>query len=166
MKIFSLNQNERVKKKNDFEKVYSSGKVLYSSELLIKSIYTINLNENFLGVKIGVAVSKKAGNAVWRNRIKRLIKESYRLNKVSIVEKASKNNVGVMIIFSPNRLSELRNKKIFLKDIKEKVVELINKIEQQIWQVNLYNRTSRNKASLIFSAQIKFNLNTQNIRVL
>lgn len=166
MENFSLNRSERVKKKNDFEKVYSSGKVLYSSELLIKSIYTINLNENFLGVKIGVAVSKKAGNAVWRNRIKRLIKESYRLNKVSIVEKASKNNVGVMIIFSPNRLSELRNKKIFLKDIKEKVVELINKIEQQIWQVNLYNRTSRNKASLIFSAQIKFNLNTQNIRVL
>lgn len=166
MENFSLNRSERVKKKNDFEKVYSSGKVLYSSELLIKSIYTINLNENFLGVKIGVAVSKKAGKAVWRNRIKRLIKESYRLNKVSIVEKASKNNVGVMIIFSPNRLSELRNKKIFLKDIKEKVVELINKIEQQIWQVNLYNRTSRNKASLIFSAQIKFNLNTQNIRVL
>lgn len=166
MENFSLNRSERVKKKNDFEKVYSSGKVLYSSELLIKSIYTINLNENFLGVKIGVAVSKKAGNAVWRNRIKRLIKESYRLNKVSIVEKASKNNVGVMIIFSPNRLSELRNKTIFLKDIKEKVVELINKIEQQIWQVNLYNRTSRNKASLIFSAQIKFNLNTQNIRVL
>lgn len=166
MENFSLNRSERVKKKNDFEKVYSSGKVLYSSELLIKSIYTINLNENFLGVKIGVAVSKKAGNAVWRNRIKRLIKESYRLDKGSIVEKASKNNVGVMIIFSPNRLSELRNKKIFLKDIKEKVVELINKIEQQIWQVNLYNRTSRNKASLIFSAQIKFNLNTQNIRVL
>lgn len=166
MENFSLNRSERVKKKNDFEKVYSSGKVLYSSELLIKSIYTINLNENFLGVKIGVAVSKKAGKAVWRNRIKRLIKESYRLNKVSIVEKASKNNVGVMIIFSPNRLSELRNKKIFLKDIKEKVVELINKIEQQIWQVILYNRTSRNKASLIFSAQIKFNLNTQNIRVL
>lgn len=132
MENFSLNRSERVKKKNDFEKVYSSGKVLYSSELLIKSIYTINLNENFLGVKIGVAVSKKAGKAVWRNRIKRLIKESYRLNKVSIVEKASKNNVGVMIIFSPNRLSELRNKKIFLKDIKEKVVELINKIEQQI----------------------------------
>lgn len=166
MENFSLNRSERVKKKNDFEKVYSSGKVLYSSELLIKSIYTINLNENFLGVKIGVAVSKKAGKAVWRNRIKRLIKESYRLNKVSIVEKASKNNVGVMIIFSPNRLSELRNKTIFLKDIKEKVVELINKIEQQIWQVILYNRTSRNKASLIFSAQIKFNLNTQNIRVL
>lgn len=132
MEDFSLNRNERVKKKNDFEKVYSSGKVLYSSELLIKSIYTINPNENFVGVKIGVAVSKKAGKAVWRNRVKRLIKESYRLNKGSIIDKANKSKVGIIIIFSPNRLSESRNKKVFLKDIKEKVVELIFKIEQQI----------------------------------
>lgn len=132
MKIFSLNQNERVKKKNDFEKVYSSGKTFYSSELLIKSLYTIDPDKQFVGVKIAVAVSKKAGSAVWRNRIKRIIKEAYRLNKISIVEKANKNNVGVLIIFSPNRLSELRNKKIFLDDVKEKIVELIFKIEQQI----------------------------------
>ena len=132
MKIFSLNQNERVKKKNDFEKVYSSGKTFYSSELLIKSIYTIYPAEQFVGVKIAVAVSKKAGSAVWRNRIKRLIKEAYRLNKISIIEKTNQKKVGVMIIFSPNRLSETKNKKIFLKDIKEKVVELINKIEQLI----------------------------------
>lgn len=132
MKNFSLNRNERVKKKNDFEKVYSSGKIFYSSELLIKSLYIINPNENFVGVKIAVAVSKKAGNAVWRNRIKRLIKESYRLNKQSIVKKVLKKRTGLMIIFSPNRLSEARNKKIFLKDIIEKVIELITKIEQQI----------------------------------
>jgi ribonuclease P protein component len=132
LKIFSLNQYERVKKKNDFEKVYSSGKIFYSSELLIKSLYTIDPKEQFVGVKIAVAVSKKAGNAVWRNRIKRLIKESYRLNKTSIINKASQAKVGVMIIFSPNRLSESKNKNIFLKDVKEKVVELINKIEQQI----------------------------------
>lgn len=132
MKNFSLNRNERVKKKNDFEKVYSSGKIFYSSELLIKSLYIINPNENFVGVKIAVAVSKKAGNAVWRNRIKRLIKESYRLNKQSIVKKVLEKRTGLMIIFSPNRLSEARNKKIFLKDIIEKVIELITKIEQQI----------------------------------
>jgi len=132
LKNFSLNRNERVKKKNDFEKVYSSGKIFYSSELLIKSLYIINPNENFVGVKIAVAVSKKAGNAVWRNRIKRLIKESYRLNKQSIVKKVLEKRTGLMIIFSPNRLSEARNKKIFLKDIIEKVIELITKIEQQI----------------------------------
>ena len=132
MENFSLNRSERVKKKNDFEKVYSSGKVLYSSELLIKSIYTINLNENFLGVKIGVAVSKKAGKAVWRNRIKRLIKESYRLNKKALLEKVLLKKIQLLLIFSPSRLSEASNKKIYLHDVSPGVVELMNKIIQQI----------------------------------
>jgi len=132
LKNFSLGRNERVKKKNDFEKVYSAGKVFYSSELLIKSIYTIDPDANLFGVKIAVAVSKKAGNAVWRNRIKRLIKESYRKNKISINKRADQKAVSVMIIFSPNRLSEARNKKIIYKEVEDKVVELINRIEQQI----------------------------------
>ena len=132
MKSFSLNRNERVKKKNDFEKVYTSAKVLFSSKFLIKSLHTIDPEKKFVGVKIVAAVSKKAGKAVWRNRVKRLIKESYRLNKQSLLKKATEKKIGLLIIFSPNRLSESKNKKVFFKDISDNVIELINKIEQQI----------------------------------
>jgi ribonuclease P protein component len=132
LKLFSLNRNERVKKKNDFKKVYNSAKVLFSSDFLVKSIYTIDFNEQFLGVKIAVAVSTKAGQAVWRNRIKRLIKESYRLNKQALLKKAIEKKICLLIIFSPNRLSETKNKKVYYNDICSSVIELINKIEQQI----------------------------------
>lgn len=132
MKYFSLNRNERVKKKNDFKKVYSSTKILFSSDLLIKSIYTIDPENQFLGVKIAVAVSKKAGKAVWRNRIKRLIKESYRLNKHALLKKVIEKKRCLLIVFSPNKLSESKNNKIYYKDIYSSVIELINKIEQQI----------------------------------
>ena len=132
MKLFSLNRNERVKKKNDFKKVYNSAKVLFSSDFLVKSIYTIDFNEQFLGVKIAVAVSTKAGQAVWRNRIKRLIKESYRLNKQALLKKAIEKKICLLIIFSPNRLSETKNKKVYYNDICSSVIELINKIEQKI----------------------------------
>jgi ribonuclease P protein component len=132
LKDFSLSRNERVKKKNDFEKVYSSAKILFSSDLLIKSLYIIDPDKQFIGVKIVPAVSKKAGKAVWRNRVKRLIKESYRLNKSTLLRKTLEKKVGILIIFSPNKLSESKNKKLYLKDIYKSVVELINKIEQQI----------------------------------
>ena len=132
MKYFSLNRNERVKKKNDFKKVYNSTKILFSSDLLIKSIYTIDPENQFLGVKIAVAVSKKAGKAVWRNRIKRLIKESYRLNKHTLLKKVIEKKRCLLIVFSPNKLSESKNNKIYYKDIYSSVIELINKIEQQI----------------------------------
>jgi ribonuclease P protein component len=132
LKDFSLSRNERVKKKNDFEKVYSSAKILFSSDLLIKSLYIIDPDKQFIGVKIVPAVSKKAGKAVWRNRVKRLIKESYRLNKSTLLRKTLEKKVGILIIFSPNKLSESKNKKLYLKDIYKSVVELIDKIEQQI----------------------------------
>jgi ribonuclease P protein component len=132
LKSFSLNRNERVKKKKDFNKVYNSGKIIFSSDLLLKLHYYVNKNEEYNGVKIAASLSKKTGKAVWRNRVKRLIKESYRLNKKRLVEKASENNVELLLIFSPNRLSEKKNKKLYLKDIMNGVVDLINKVADNI----------------------------------
>jgi len=61
---------------------------LFSSDQLIKCLYLFEQNSKDIGVKIAAAVSSKAGKAVWRNRVKRLIKESYRLNKKLILPKA------------------------------------------------------------------------------
>lgn len=132
MENFSLNRNERVKKKNDFDKVYNSGKIFFSSDLIIKLHYFSQEKTNYTGVKIATAVSKKSGKAVWRNRVKRLIREAYRLNKRQIVEKAREKEIEVLLVFSANKLSEKKNKKVFLKDITPGVVELINKVADNI----------------------------------
>ena len=131
MKNFSLTRNERVKKKRDFEKVYNAANVLFSSDRLIK-VHFICSENNEAVIKIAAAVSKKAGKAVWRNRVKRLIKESYRLNKKSLLEKVLLKKIQLLLVFSPSRLSEARNKKIYLHDVSPGVVELMNKIIQQI----------------------------------
>lgn len=132
MKSFSLNHRERVKRKKEFEKVYSSANIFFSSDHLIKSLYIIDTETKLFGVKIAAAVSKKSGKAVWRNRIKRLLKESYRLNKSDLLNKCIEKKTSLLIVFSPNKLSEFKNKKVFLKDIAPGVIELINKIKQQI----------------------------------
>jgi len=63
-----------LKKKQDFKKVYGQGK--YAADTLFVAYALANgLSHN----RIGITVSKKVGCAVVRNRVKRWVKESYRL---------------------------------------------------------------------------------------
>ena len=61
----------RLKKEKDFNLVFNKGKRLYSSALTL--IYYPSSE-----LKVGYAVSKKHGGSVVRNRIKRLLRESFR----------------------------------------------------------------------------------------
>lgn len=131
MKNFSLAKKERVKKKSDFEIIYSASNVIFSSDRLLK-VHFLYIDGGQSEIKVAAAVSKKSGKAVWRNRVKRLIKESYRINKNLLLEKVLNKSIHLFLVFSPNRLSEASNKKIYLRDISPGVVELMNKIIQQI----------------------------------
>lgn len=66
---------ESLKKNYDFQKVYTKGKS-YANRYLVMYLLKNKLEKN----RIGISVSKKVGNSVVRHRMKRLIKESYRLN--------------------------------------------------------------------------------------
>ncbi|MBE7083517.1 MAG: ribonuclease P protein component [Clostridiales bacterium] len=61
----------RLKKEKDFNLVFNKGKRLYSKNLTV-IYYTAK------EIKAGFAVSKKHGTSVKRNRIKRLLRESFR----------------------------------------------------------------------------------------
>ena len=65
-----------IKKNEDFQKVYQSGKS-YANKYLVMYV---KKNELETG-RLGISVSKKVGNSVVRHRIARLIRESYRLNE-------------------------------------------------------------------------------------
>ena len=69
-------KKERVRKRKNYLDIYRRGRRVHSNNFIVI------LSPNPLGEKrLGVAVSKKVGNAVKRNRIKRLLREFFRLNK-------------------------------------------------------------------------------------
>ena len=80
-------------------------------------------------VKVATAVSKKAGKAVWRNRIKRLVKESYRLNKKELVETCSEKRITLNLVFSPIGFNRLKNKNVSLSAILTETLDLLGKIK-------------------------------------
>ena len=132
MKNFSLSKNERVKLKKDFQKVYTKGKILHSSQKKLKVNYYLESSVNEVCIKAAFAVSKKAGNAVWRNRVKRLFREAYRTNKFPLYDLCSTKNLSLLMIFSPSYINQKQNKKIKLDFILQDFIGLLEKVKSKV----------------------------------
>ena len=132
MKSFGLSYRERLKSRSEFEKIFASGKVIFSHDKKIKALYLVEDTTQRGIVKIAAVVSRKSGNAFWRNRLKRLIKTSYRLNKESILSSGLLKKLILKIIFSPNRFNEKNNGLVMLKDIVPGIKDILYKIERSL----------------------------------
>jgi ribonuclease P protein component len=126
VKRFGLSGSERIKSKKDFENIFTFGKTALSSDLKIKAYYTMEPDSS--GVRFAVAVSGKNGNAVWRNRIKRLLREAYRLNKSILSDFSMDRKVLLKIVFLPFRLNQKNNRTVRYDDIAPAVLEIMKKI--------------------------------------
>lgn len=76
-----------IKYNRDFKRLYYKGKSLAAGYLVL---YYRKTGQN--GNKLGITVSKKLGCAVKRNRVRRLIKECYRLREAYL-------NTGYQLVF-------------------------------------------------------------------
>lgn len=87
---YTFPKQERLLKKWEFQRVYSENKK-YAGSYLIIHILPYQSSR-----KAGIIVHRKIGNAVKRNRAKRLIREAYRLNKHLLP-----NNLHIVITARP-----------------------------------------------------------------
>jgi len=71
---------ETIKKTKNFKTVYSKGRQAVNAYFVLYA-----MPNNTHATCIGITVSKKVGNAVTRNKIRRLVKESFRLMGADIV---------------------------------------------------------------------------------
>jgi ribonuclease P protein component len=76
MKEQSYRKPERITNKSRFKVIYDQG--VWRSSKHFTTVTCANTQEVR---RLGITVTKKTGNAVKRNRIKRLIREFFRLNK-------------------------------------------------------------------------------------
>lgn len=122
---------ERLKGKRDIDAVYKKGKTIISTDKKLKAIL-LSSGSRINKIRVAVTVSSKAGNSVWRNRFKRIIRESIRQEIEFLKDQINNNKQELSIIFSPYKLNQGNFDQIFLKDIKPAVIDILNKITKTV----------------------------------
>lgn len=84
--------SESLKKNIDFRNVYRKG-ISYADRFLVMYV----LDNNSIGNRVGISVSKKVGNSVVRHHLTRLVRESYRLH-----EEIFNNGLDIVVIVRMN----------------------------------------------------------------
>jgi len=90
LRLYSFPKEERLKRQEDFLRILREGRPYSLSKNFV--VY-IRRGEKR---RIGISVSKKVGPAVVRNRIKRLIREVYRLHRPYLSDDAE-----ILVIVKP-----------------------------------------------------------------
>lgn len=70
-----MEKKYRIRKNTEFKKIYKSGKNYWNRNIILYCMKN-DINET----RAGFTISKKMGNAVTRNKIKRRMKEAYKRN--------------------------------------------------------------------------------------
>jgi len=115
----TFRKEEKLKKKNLITELFTSGKSM--SVFPLKLVYLEMDHDSDYKIKAGVSVSKRNfKKAVDRNRIKRLMRETYRKNKYLIYDSEDTKKHIFMFIYQGKREESYQN-------IEERMIKLIDR---------------------------------------
>ena len=78
---YSFGKTQRVTRSGDFTKIIRLGTCVADGTLVLFALPTASADQS---IRIGITIPKKTGNAVQRNRWKRLIRESFRVQQAAL----------------------------------------------------------------------------------
>ncbi|SDK87864.1 ribonuclease P protein component [Maridesulfovibrio ferrireducens] len=113
-------KEHRLLRKPDFDHCYEQGKKHYTKSFIL---FVLCHGSGPGGVRLGLTVSRKAGPAVVRNRIKRVMREFFRLYQNQFQFRAD-------IIFVPKRA--LDGKKITLGLVEKELIPIIGRLNKLV----------------------------------
>jgi ribonuclease P protein component len=125
LKKFSLSSNERLKSRKLIDKLFRQGNNFNIFPLRVS--FLISSEETTEPLQFGVGVSGRGfKKAVDRNRIKRLMKESWRLQKSGLKQmlEIKQLRMIVFIVFTGRELPEYT----VIKEVTETVIDKLSRI--------------------------------------
>lgn len=127
--MFSFSKKEHLCGDKNIERLYKDGKSLLVYPLRV--VFLVVENES-VPVRVMVSVSKKKfKRAVKRNRVKRLTREAYRLNKNELIDFSAEKNIQLHIAFQ-YIATDIEN----FQKVNEKIQIALRKIIQNLKPIN------------------------------
>ena len=119
---FTYPKKEKLKSKTTIDLLFSEGNSV--SKFPLRLVYVENKEPNAELMKMGVSVSKKYfKKAVDRNYFKRVLRETYRLNKHLLIDHLEKPYAFMFFYQTKERLS--------YQEIEEKTIQLFQKFNER-----------------------------------
>ena len=119
---FTYPKKEKLKSKTTIDLLFSEGNSI--SKFPLRLVYVENKEPNTEQIKMGVSVSKKYfKKAVDRNYLKRVLRETYRLNKHILIDNLEKPYAFMFFYQTKERLS--------YQEIEEKTIQLFQKFNER-----------------------------------
>ena len=120
---FTYPKKEKLKSKTTIDLLFSEGNSV--SKFPLRLVYVENKEPNAELMKMGVSVSKKYfKKAVDRNYFKRVLRETYRLNKHLLIDNLQEPHAFMLLYQSKDRLS--------YEEINLKTVQLFEKFHLKL----------------------------------
>jgi len=114
---FSFKKDDRILKRSEFLDLTRSGRKLQNDCFI-----AFFKPGRFDSPRLGITVTRKVGNAAQRNRIKRLVREYFRLNRQHLNQNWDIN------IVAKEKAADLSSEKVdlFLQDLFEKISNCVD----------------------------------------
>ena len=115
-------KSERLSLKNDIDNLFRSGQsfLSYPLRIVYLSVPENKTSETSISVLISVP-KKRIKHAVGRNRIKRIIRETYRLNKDA---KSNQKSLHIAFMYISNEILPYKN-------IEKAMIKALKKLQEQ-----------------------------------
>jgi ribonuclease P protein component len=128
-KLYGLGRQERVKSRKSIEELFATGKSFTLLPLRVVYIFVPRDNHES-SVQIGVAAAKKNfKKAVDRNRIKRLMREAYRLQKNPLKTAMAEKKESMLRIFFIYTGNEIPSLVLIKQKMEKAILRLVEEIK-------------------------------------
>ncbi|MBI5021341.1 MAG: ribonuclease P protein component [Ignavibacteriales bacterium] len=129
---YKLPRDKIIRGKKNFDLIFRNGKKI-NGNIIRSFVLLLNENNQKINSSFGIKVSRNIKRAIDRNRIKRIVRETLRLNR-ALIDNVSKeqNQIAAILFFYPGE-SQVSSKPSYCH-LRDDVIFILNKIGQSHFQ--------------------------------